>query len=136
MFALRTTNGLNRIIDEAFSTWPVTGSLLPAVDVIDGKDEVRLLAELPGVKPEDVKITFENGVLTIRGEKQQAAEIGTNGDRAHRIERSYGEFERSFTVPDSVDAERASAHYEHGVLSITLPRAERAKPRQIEVKVS
>ncbi len=142
MFALRTTTGLNRIIDEAFSNWPALagdaplhGSLVPPVDIIDGADEVRIMAELPGVKPEDVKITFENDVLTIRGEKQQVRETA-NGDRPHRFERSYGVFERSFTVPATVDAERAAAHYEHGVLTVSLPRAERAKPRQIEVKVS
>ena len=136
MFALRTTTGLNRIFDEAMAGWPMNGALIPAVDIIDGKDEVSIQAELPGVKPEDVKITFENGILTVSGEKLQSAERAGDGNRAHRSERSYGAFERSFTVPETVDAERAAARYEHGVLTITLPRAERAKPRQIEVKVS
>lgn len=136
MFALRTTTGLNRIFDEALANWPLEGSLVPPVDVVDGADEIRLVAELPGVKPEDVTITFENDVLSIRGVKHQPQETAGNGARAHRIERAFGAFERSFTIPNTVDGEKASARYEHGVLTVTLPRAERAKPRQIEVKVS
>lgn len=133
----------NRLLDEAFRTFPwngaglpespLTGAWIPPVDVREDKDHVRIQAELPGVKPEDVKISLENNLLTIRGEKQVAEVKDT--DRVHRYERAFGVFERSFTVPSTVDADRIEARYEHGVLTVTLPKAERAKPRQITVQV-
>jgi HSP20 family protein len=133
---------LNRLFDEAFRGWPATtgedggslvGQWVPPVDVFEDKDAVQIMAELPGVKPEDVRISLENSVLTVRGEKRQVAEEDT--DRVHRYERYYGVFERSFTVPSSVDAEHIKASYDLGVLTVRLPKTERAKPRQIEVKV-
>jgi HSP20 family protein len=133
---------LNRLLDESFAGWPqwtrddagaVTSAWLPAVDVFEEKDALRILAEVPGVKAEDVRISIENSVLTIRGEKKQAAEERT--ERVHRYERSYGVFERSFTVPTTVDADHIQAAYEDGVLTVTLPKVERAKPRQISVEV-
>lgn len=108
---------------------------IPAVDILEDKDRIQLAAELPGVKPEDVTISMENNLLTIRGEKHQPA-AEQRGDRTHRFERSYGAFERIFTVPSTVDVERIEARYEHGVLSVTLPKSERAKPRQIAVQVA
>jgi len=107
----------------------------PAVDVVENKDRIELAAELPGVRPEAVTILLENNLLTIRGEKQQPSP-DQSADSAHRIERGYGAFERSFTVPDTVDVERIEARYEHGVLTISLPKAERARPRQITVQVN
>ncbi len=133
---------LSRLFDEAFRGWPVTsqedggslvGQWVPPVDVFEDQDAVQIMAELPGVKPEDVKISLENNVLTVRGEKRQVAEEHT--DRVHRYERYYGVFERSFTVPTTVDADHIKASYDLGVLTVRLPKAERAKPRQIEVKV-
>ena len=133
---------LGRLFDEAFRSWPVVGQedgnslvgqWVPPVDVFEDKDGVQIVAELPGVKPEDVKISLENNLLTIRGEKRQSAEEKT--DRVHRYERYYGVFERSFTVPSTVDADHIKAGYDLGVLTVRLPKAERAKPRQIEVKV-
>ena len=133
---------LNRLFDEAFRGWPgatqddggsLVGQWVPSVDVTEDKDAVQIMAELPGVKPEDVKISLENNVLTIRGEKRQVAE--ENAERVHRYERYYGVFERSFTVPTTVDADHIKAGYDLGVLTVRLPKAERAKPRQIEVKV-
>jgi HSP20 family protein len=133
---------LSRLFDEAFRGWPVTtqedggslvGQWVPPVDVFEDKDAVRIVAELPGVKPEDVQISLENNVLTVRGEKRQTAE--ENSDRVHRYERYYGIFERSFSVPTTVDAEHIKATYDLGVLTIRLPKMERAKPRQIEIKV-
>lgn len=133
---------LNRLFDEAFRGWPLVaqdeggslvGQWVPPVDVFEDKDAVRITAELPGVKAEDVRISMENNVLTIRGEKRQGAEEST--ERVHRYERYYGVFERSFTVPSTVDAEHIKASYDLGVLTVRLPKMERAKPRQIEVKV-
>jgi HSP20 family protein len=133
---------LNRLLDESFTAWPqwtrddtgsVTSAWLPAVDVFEEKDAIRITAEVPGVKAEDVKISMESNVLTIRGEKKQTAEERT--ERVHRYERCYGVFERSFTVPTTIDADRIKASYEDGVLTVSLPKVERAKPRQISVEV-
>ena len=133
---------LNRLFDEAFRGWPLAsqedgaslvGQWMPPVDVFEDKDAVQIVAELPGVKADDVKISLENNVLTIRGEKRQQAEEKT--DRVHRYERCYGVFERVFSVPTTVDAEHIKASYDLGVLTVRLPKLERAKPRQIEVKV-
>lgn len=109
-------------------------SWVPAVDVLEDKDAIRIVAELPGVKPEDVKIALEHRTLTIRGEKKQVAEEQT--EKVHRYERTYGSFERTFTLPQTVDAERVQASYSHGVLTVTVPRVEAAKPREIPVAVN
>jgi HSP20 family protein len=136
-----TMRRLNQWMDEAFNAWPftepawsVTSAWLPPTDIFEDKDSIRIVAELPGVRPEDVKITCENNTLTIRGEKKQVAEEKT--DRVHRYERTYGAFERSFSLPNTVDTDRVQASFEHGVLTVTLPKVERAKPREIPVKVN
>jgi HSP20 family protein len=113
--------------DSAGAAW------VPPVDVLEDPAAIRILAEVPGVNPDDVQISLENNVLTIHGTKQQIAEEHT--DRAHRYERTYGAFERRFTVPATVDPAAIKASYEHGVLAITLPKAEKARPRRIEVNV-
>ena len=126
---------LNRMMDEALNGWDgeaVGSAWTPSCDVREDKEHLTIALDLPGVKPEDVKISLENQVLTIRGEKRQAAE--QTDERWHRYERSYGSFERSFTLPTTVDAERIQANVEHGVLTVTLPKVERAKPREIPVK--
>ena len=133
---------LNNVLDEAFGTWPftqdtngsITSSWYPASDVFEDKDAVKIVAELPGVKPEDVKLSLENNLLTIRGEKKQEAEERT--ERVHRYERSYGTFERAFVLPSTVDGDKISAQYENGVLTIVVPKAERARPREIPVKTA
>jgi HSP20 family molecular chaperone IbpA len=91
-----------------------------------------LNADIPGVKPEDIRISLEGNVLTIQGTKQEEREENT--ERVHRYERMYGVFERSFTLPSSVEPKEIKANYDNGVLTIMLPKSERAKPRQIEVK--
>jgi len=133
---------LNTMLDDAFATWPLqreengtlTAAWTPAVDVFEDKDAVKIIAELPGVKPADVKLSIENNVLTLRGEKKQVAEETT--ERVHRYERSYGMFERTFALPNTVDGDKIEAHVENGVLTVKLPKAERARPREIPVKVS
>ncbi len=137
-FAL--TRGLSRLIDEAFQGFPfnegrvLTAAWWPACDVFEDRDAVKIVAEVPGVRPEDVKLTLENNLLTIRGEKKQEAE--EKSERVHRYERSYGTFERAFALPGTVDADKIQANYENGVLTVTLPKAERARPREIPVKTA
>src|SRR5690348_3836112 len=131
---------ISRFFDQALGNldWQspdsVAAAWVPPVDVFEQPDAIRIVAEVPGVKPEDVKISLENNVLTIHGTKQQVAE--ERAERVHRYERTYGTFERSFTLPATVDAGSIKASYEHGVLTVTLPKAEKAKPRQIEVQVA
>jgi HSP20 family protein len=132
---------LNSVLDEAFSNWPfqqesgsITSSWYPACDVFEDKDAVKIVAELPGVKPEQVKLSLENNVLTIRGEKTQEAE--ERSERVHRYERSYGTFERAFVLPSTVDGDKISAQYQNGVLTILVPKVERARPREIPVQTA
>lgn len=132
---------LNQVLDAAFTGWPfatesgdlVTSAWVPPTDIFEDTDGLKILVELPGLRAEDVKLTVENLTLTIRGEKKQVAEEQTT--KVHRYERSYGAFERSFALPSTVDVERVVAKFEHGVLTVTLPKAEKAKPRSIEVRV-
>jgi HSP20 family protein len=128
---------LNRALDEAFSTgW--TGqprAWVPAVDLVEKKDAYVLYAELPGVDPSQVSVNFEQSLLTIRGAKQSP--IGAAGDGEQRIyaaERVTGTFERSVRLPQFVDAERISAEFTNGVLTVTVPKAAAAQPRKIEIK--
>lgn len=131
---------LNRVLDETFGALPwndengtITSAWLPPVDIFEDHDGLKMVAELPGVRPEDVKLSIENGVLTIRGEKKQVAE--EESERVHRYERSYGAFERTFTLPTTVDADRIEARFENGLLTVRLPKVEKAKPREIAVTV-
>jgi HSP20 family protein len=119
------TNGLN----EPRSNRPWS----PSVDVYETPDAVTLKADLPEVKVEDIDIRVENQTLTFRGERKFEKEEDVKG--YHRIERSYGEFVRSFSVPSTVDTEKVQADYKNGVLTITLPKKEAARPRQVKVAV-
>lgn len=105
----------------------------PAVDVVENNDSYILKAELPGMNKDDVKITLENNVLTIRGEKKN--ELEKKEGNFHRVERSYGVFERSFTIPGTIKANDIDAQYKDGILTLTLLKAEEAKPKMIDVKV-
>jgi HSP20 family protein len=107
---------------------------LPLVDIFEETDEIRLVAEVPGVKPEDVKISVEGNLLTIKGTKEQVAE--EKAERVHRYERTYGAFERTFTLAASIDPSKIRATYNLGVLTITLPKAETAKPHLIKVEIT
>jgi HSP20 family protein len=131
-------NRLNRMMDEAlgggFDGGTLATSWIPAVDVVEDQEHLKIVVELPGVRPEDVKLSLENQVLTIRGEKRQVFE--EDKERWHRYERSYGSFERSFTLPSTVDPDHIQAAVEHGVLTVTLPKIERARPREIPIKAS
>ena len=132
---------LNRMLDEAFAGWAgiepgtaITSTLFAPTDVTETPESLQITMEVPGVRSEDVKLSLENNVLTIRGEKRQEAE--EKGERVHRYERSYGTFERTFVLPNTVDPERIEARYGDGILTVTIPKAERARPREIPVSAS
>jgi HSP20 family protein len=106
---------------------------MPTVDISESDTEYLIKAELPEVKKEDVKVTVENGVLTLQGERRQEKE--EKGKKYHRVERSYGSFARSFTLPESVDEGAVKAEYKDGMLNLHLPKTEKVKPKSIDVKV-
>lgn len=107
--------------------------LTPAVDIAEGDSDYTVRVELPGVSKDDVKITIQDNILTIRGEKKEEKEAKESN--YHRTERSFGSFQRSFTLPTHVKSDKIEATYKDGILTVTLPKAEEAKPKQIEVKV-
>jgi HSP20 family protein len=111
-----------------------TGAWTPVVDIFEEKDALRIVAEIPGVKPEDVKISVEGNLLTIQGMKEQVAE--EKAEKVHRYERIYGAFERSFTLPTTVDPAHIKATYAQGVLTLFVPKVEEAKPRQVKVEIT
>ena len=106
----------------------------PSVDISETATEYQIKAEIPDVKKEDVKVTLEDGVLTIQGMRRQENE--EKGKKFHRIERSYGSFVRTFSLPDVIEAEKVKAEFKDGVLNLYLPKSEKAKPKTIEVKVT
>jgi len=106
----------------------------PLVDITEDEKEYVIKAELPEMKKEDVKLTVENDVLTISGERKYEKE--EKGKKYHRVERAYGSFVRSFTLPEDADGSNVSAEYKDGVLKVHLPKSEKAKPKAIEVKVA
>jgi HSP20 family protein len=109
---------------------------VPPVDIRETENELVVKADVPDVKFEDIDVRIENGTLTLHGERKFEAK--TEGEKGgwHRVERSYGTFERVFTLPDSVDPEGVKADYKNGTLTITLPKKEIAKPRQVKVQVN
>lgn len=123
--AMRTGNGKETMI---VADWT------PSVDISETEGEYQIKAEIPDVKKEDVKVTLEDGVLTIQGERKQEKE--DKGKKFHRIERSYGSFVRSFSLPDVIEEEKVKAEFKDGVLNLHLPKSEKAKPKAIEVKVA
>jgi HSP20 family protein len=132
---------MNRLFDEAFrgvsrsaeGDWALGGSWAPAVDVFEHEGNIVLKAELPGVDPKDVDIRVENNTLTLRGERHFDSEV--KREDYHRVERSYGSFARSFSLPSVVAVDKIKAEYKDGVLRLTLPTKEEAKPKQIAISV-
>lgn len=121
---------LNDLIQEPAAGRPWT----PAVDILEAENELIVKADLPEVKLEDIAIHLENGILSIKGERKFEHKEEKAG--YHRLERSYGAFARKFAVPDTVDAEKVRAAYKDGVLTVTLPKKEVAKPREIKVNIA
>src|SRR2546421_12767373 len=124
-FGRRTTNGRE---DITIADWE------PLADITEDDKEYLIKAELPDVKKEDVKVTVENGVLTISGERKFEKE--EKKKKYHRVERAYGSFMRSFSLPDQADASKVKAEFKNGMLTVHLPKSEKAKPKQIEVNVA
>lgn len=129
---------INRMFDDFFQSDRDESSLLapnwkPAVDIVEEDNAYVAKVELPGVSKEDVKISMQDNVLTIRGEKK--AEKKAREGNMHRIERYSGSFQRSFSLPNSVKNDRIEAEFKDGILTITMPKAEEAKAKEIEVKV-
>lgn len=131
-----TRRELDRMLDRFMTgTYSPTSAVwAPAVDVRETQDEIRVMAELPGLEPDDVDVSIENNVLTVTGEKRQEIEEGKEDSSFHVLERRYGRFERSFTLPRTVDADNISARFHNGVLTVTLPKAETAKPRRVQIE--
>jgi HSP20 family protein len=105
----------------------------PAVDILEDDHSLTLKADLPDVKPEDIDVRVENNTLSIKGSRKFEKDEKVKG--WHRIERSYGDFVRSFSLPNTLDTEKVAADYKNGVLTITLPRKESAKPKSVKVAV-
>jgi HSP20 family protein len=124
-------DSINRLLSEDGGK---TRPWAPAVDILETENELVLKADVPGVDLKDIDIQLENGTLTVKGERKFEKEATNKG--FHRMERSYGSFVRIFTVPETVEAENVKAAYEAGVLTITLPKKEIAKPKAIKVQVS
>jgi HSP20 family protein len=126
--------GLRREIDRLFEdTFARDGSSwTPAVDIHETENEIKVELELPGLKPDDVEITAENGVLTIRGEKHSERKEGEQS-RYHIVERSYGSFMRTFQLPQGVDEDQIEAEFENGILTLRIPKAALPQPRRIQI---
>jgi len=131
---------INRIFGEVYSRRPEDdvmsrGEWLPPDDIYENdKQEIVIKAEMPGLKREDIDLRVENNTLTLRGERKRESEV--KEDHYHRVERAYGMFSRSFSLPSTVDAGKVSADYKDGVLTVVLPTREEARPRQIQVQVN
>ncbi len=132
-FAAVEVDLLNRMFESAWGGEPLPrGAWMPAVDIFETPEkDVIVKADLPDVKRENIKVTFENNVLSIEGQREIAASV--DQDRFHRIERAHGQFRRSFTLPSTVDGTRVDASYQDGVLTVKLPRREESKPKQIQI---
>jgi HSP20 family protein len=121
-------DALARMLNEPRGTRPWS----PPVDIYETENELILKADIPDVKPEDIQVGVENQTLTIKGERKFEEDNSIRGH--HRLERSYGAFVRSFTVPATVDPEKVAAEYKNGVLTVKLPKKEAAKPRQVKIE--
>jgi len=128
----------NRALDQALSTpWTDNRVWVPAIDVIEQKDSYLMYAELPGVDPSQIDITFEQNVLTVRGTKPSTVQASNDGElRVFAAERVTGSFERSIRPPEFVDGDHIAAEFNNGLLKIQVPKAQAAQPRRIEVKPS
>lgn len=128
---------MGRVFSEPFTLFDVpsqalAGAWAPVVDIVEEPDLIKIVAEIPGVKPEDVRVSLENNILTIAGMKEQVAE--EKAEKVHRYEREYGTFARTFTLPTTVEPEKIKAAYENGVLTITLPKVASATSHLVKIE--
>lgn len=121
--------GLSRTSEER----PLRGSWVPAINILEREDSMVITADLPGLRAEDVEVTVEEGSLSIRGERK--LEEAAEGETYHRVERLYGVFQRTFTLPDSVDVDKIEARFSSGEMVLTMPKREESKPRSVKIKV-
>jgi len=136
---LATQKEFDRLFREAFTPGFGEGEIstrtwAPPVDIFENENNIMLKAELPGVDPKDVEVRVEDNTLYLKGERKFERE--TQEENYHRVERSYGCFARSFSLPNSIDAEKVAAEYKDGLLTLTLPKREEAKPKTIRINVS
>ena len=129
---------MNRLFDDFFGrpvlkTGWTEGVWSPTVDISEDKENVIIKSEMPGMSKDDVKISIQDNVLTLKGEKKQEKE--EKDKNYHRIERNYGSFCRSFQLPTSVKSDKVKASYKDGVLSVTLPKTEEVKPKEIPISI-
>jgi HSP20 family protein len=136
LFGLR--NDIDRLFESPLFELPAGSQLLsvwnPAVDLYEDKDNVIVKAELPGMKKEEIEVSLHDGVLTLSGERKSEEKF--ENAETYRAERYVGRFQRSLTLPSPVSADKVKAQYKDGILTVTLPKTEEAKPKQIEVNVS
>jgi HSP20 family protein len=133
-------SSFNRMLEQTFNDFftarpaddVANRGWLPAVDIRETDETLALLVDLPGMKREDVEITLENGTLTLRGERKFEKDV--KEENYHRIERVYGNFARSFTLPRNVQSDKVKATFDNGVLTVELPKSEEARARRIEIK--
>ncbi len=129
---------MNRLLDDRLARVggeeALTGAFLPPVDIYETEHAIVLEADVPGLNLEDLDIRVENNTLIVRGERKVSSEV--KEENYHRVERAYGSFARSFTLPNQVDPQQINATYENGVLRLTMAKREEAKPKQIKVEVT
>jgi HSP20 family protein len=123
----------NRFFGEREALEPFRGEWVPSLDVSETKDNVLVKAEIPGMDPKEIDISYAEGILTVRGERKQEKE--EKDENYHMIERRYGSFSRSVRLPHEVKSDRIKANYKDGVLRITLPKSEEAKKKEVKIRV-
>jgi HSP20 family protein len=133
--AMTLREAVNRLFEESFVPMAAArdGGFVPALDLSETPDAYIVELAVPGMKPEDLNVTIENGVLSISGEVKKSTEEQERN--YHRIERRYGRFRRTITLPSTVRGDAIEAHLEHGILTLRVPKAEEVKPRQITINV-
>jgi HSP20 family protein len=135
---LATQREFDRLFRETFQPFfaegePSTRTWAPAVDIYETADSIVLKAELPGIDPKDVDVRVEDNTLFLKGERRFEKEV--KEENYHRVERSYGSFARSFSLPNSIDTDKVEAEYKDGVLTLNMPKREEAKPKTIKIEV-
>ena len=131
VFGLR--RDIDRLFEEAFGATNNGSAWMPTADIRESKTELTIDFELPGLKPEEVEITSDNGVLTVSGEKRGERKEGDENSRYHLMERTYGRFTRSFQLPKGINDSEITANFEHGVLRVRIPKTALPQPKKIQI---